>query len=296
MKLCLGTVQFGLNYGIQGNGKPKEEKVYDILSYAIDNGIDVIDTATAYGDAERVIGNFFMKYPIMAEKVSLVSKLKPDAFEEGKEEQWTEIALRNAKTSLERLRVKKFFAYLFHNATYIFNERAVKALYETKLAGLTERIGVSIYTPEEAMKALEYPQIEAIQIPYNLLDHRLDKCCFFKKAKERGILVFARSSLLQGLLVMELEDLPNHVTFARDYIEQIQNICKQFGKSRLETAVGYVGGKLGIDYVVFGVDNILQLKEYVSLRDVILPDEMVRTIDFSFADVEERLINPVLWK
>ena len=296
MKLCLGTVQFGLNYGIQGNGQPQEEKVFDMLSYAINNGIDILDTASAYGEAERVLGEYFGLHPEMRGKTGVVSKLKPDAFEDGKEEQWAEIAVQNAKASLERLGVGKLTAYLFHNAAYIFKEKAVNALYEVKSAGLTERIGVSIYTPEEAMKALDYPQIKAIQVPYNLFDRRLDECGFFEKVKEKGVLVFARSSLLQGLAVMDPDNLPERVSFAKSYIEQIQDICQEYDKTRLEAAIGYVGGKPGIDYVVFGVDNIEQLSEYVSLQDVRLPNEMIKAIDKTFENVEERLVNPVLWK
>jgi len=63
MKYCLGTVQFGTDYGIQDNGRPKEQQVFDILDYAIDNGIKTIDTAFAYGDAESIIGNYFCKNP-----------------------------------------------------------------------------------------------------------------------------------------------------------------------------------------------------------------------------------------
>lgn len=296
MKLCLGTVQFGLNYGIQGNGQPQEEKAFEMLSYAIDNGIEVFDTASAYGEAEKVLGDFFRTYPEVLDKIGVVSKLKPDAFKKGKEEHWGEIAVQNAKESLIRLGIKRFTAYLFHNAAYIFSEKAVKALYEVKTAGLTERIGVSIYTPEEAMKALDYSQIEAIQIPYNLFDHRLDKCGFFEKAEEKGVLVFARSSLLQGLAVMDPDNLPDRVSFAKSYIDQFRDICRRFNEPCLKTAIGYVGGKSGINYVVFGVDNIKQLKEYISIKDKQLPDEMIETIDQEFRNVEERLVNPVLWK
>ncbi len=296
MKYCLGTVQFGLNYGIQGNGQPLEEKTFEMLDFAIDNGVDILDTASAYGDAEIILGNYIRANPEKAEKISIVSKLKPDAFTNGNKSEWGTIAVKNAEESRERLGIKKFAAYLFHNAAHIFDNDAVNALETVKKKGITDRIGVSIYTPEEAMKALEYPSITAIQIPYNLFDQRLDSRGFFEKARTQDVLVFARSSLLQGLAVINPDSLPSKVSFAEDYLRKFVAICDDYGVPPLNAAVGYVGCKNEIDYVVFGVDNISQLNEYISIRDTGLPKSMVQRIRKTFTSVEERLVNPVLWK
>lgn len=296
MDLCLGTVQFGLNYGIQGNGQPREEKVFEMLSFAINNGIRVMDTASAYGDAEAVLGEYVRLYPEKIDKVRFVSKLKPDAFTKTNEDKWSDIAIKNAAGSLDRLGIGKLYAYLFHNTSYVFNLKAVEAMNTVKGVGLAERIGVSIYTPEEAMKALEYPEIDVIQIPYNLFDHRLDQCGFFMKAKAQDVTVFARSSLLQGLLMMNPDRLPENVSFAKGYLEKLQEICSRYELTKLDTAISYVGNKNEIDYVVFGVDNIKQLQEYISMKDTVLPGDMIDDINRTFENVEERLVNPVLWK
>ena len=296
MNLCLGTVQFGTNYGIQGNGQPNTENVYAMLNYAVDNGIRILDTAAAYGEAETVLGSYVRNYPDYAEKLSFVSKLKPDAFTGLEADKWPEAAVENAKGSLERIGISKFYAYLFHNASYIFNTEAVKALSEVKEKGLAERVGVSVYTPEEAMRALEYEEIEVIQIPYNVFDRRLDKCGFFDRCLEKGVKVFARSSLLQGLVMMDPDALPDRVKFAKDYLLKYIEICDKYNVSRLTAAICYASRKKGIDYVVFGVDNQKQLEEYIALKDSELPPEMIREIDEAFWEVEERVVNPVLWK
>ena len=296
MKYCLGTVQFGMHYGIQGNEMPLQEKVFEMLDFAIDNGIEILDTASAYGDAEKILGAYIYTNQEKAKKIRIVSKLKPDVFALHEKDSWERIAIENAEESLDRLRIKMFAAYLFHNAAYIFDECAVEALEAVKRQGLTERIGVSIYTPEEAMRAMEYPSITAIQIPYNLFDQRLDACGFFKKAKEKDVLIFARSSLLQGLVMMDPQKLPPKVQFAKDYLRELLTICEEYEVSPLRAAVGYVGSKPEIDYVVFGVDNLAQLEEYISIRDLELPKEMIRRIGNTFVRVENRLINPVLWK
>lgn len=233
MKLCLGTVQFGMNYGIQGNGRPQEENVFKILSFAINHGVEMLDTAAAYGEAEAVLGNYIRKYPEMGKKIRITSKLTSNAFLNEDINVRSATAVQNAHESLNRIGIDKLFAYLFHNASNIYNEKAVEALYAVKEAGIAERIGVSIYTPEEAMKALEYPVIGVIQIPYNIFDHRLDRCGFFERAKAQNVKVFARSSLLQGLLMMNPNNLPERVGFAKGYLEKFRDICSQIGRAHV---------------------------------------------------------------
>ncbi len=296
IKYCLGTVQFGTNYGIQGNGQPQREAVYNILNYAIEYGITQFDTASAYGEAENVLGEYIRSNPEHAGKLQIVSKLKPDAFTNANKADWKQIAIDSAKESLNLLGVNRFSAYLFHNASYIFDKDAVDALFSVQKSGLADCVGVSIYSPDEAMKALSYPQIGAIQIPYNLFDRRLDKCGFFIEAQKRGIILYARSSLLQGLAVMDPENLPDRVSFAKDYLLRYDALCQEFSVSKLNAAIGYVAQKKEIDYVAFGVDNRKQLEEYLSQGKKSLPKELIERIDNEFNDVPENLVNPVMWK
>ena len=61
-KLILGTVQFGLKYGINNTiGKPKKNEVLNLLKFAYNSGIRVLDTAEAYGNAHQLIGNYHKK-------------------------------------------------------------------------------------------------------------------------------------------------------------------------------------------------------------------------------------------
>lgn len=296
MNFCLGTVQFGIDYGIQGNKKPGQTEVNDMIHTAMKNNIVYFDTASAYGDAESVLGEYLRSYPNAKQEMHIISKLNPRAFENGNVEEWKKIAVQEAERSLKCIGVSQFYAYLFHNAEYIYDKSAVSALSEVKKSNLAQKIGVSVYTPEEAMKALEYPEIEAIQIPYNVFDRRLDKVNFFQKAKERNVVVFARSSLLQGFVMMNPEQLPSKVLFAKNYLVDYLNICSKYKCSPLKVAIGYVAQKRGIDYVVFGVDCLSQLEEYISISDFKLSDEMVMELNQTFENVEEKLVNPSMWK
>lgn len=59
-ELCLGTVQFGMRYGINNrDGQPVEGQCFEMLDMAAQNGLRFLDTARAYGTAELVLGEYF---------------------------------------------------------------------------------------------------------------------------------------------------------------------------------------------------------------------------------------------
>ena len=73
-------------------------------------------------------------------------------------------------------------------------------------------------------------------------------------------------------------------------------ICEKFGIKPLDAALGYVWRRDDIDYMVFGVDNIKQLREYMSFRDTRIPLDMIKELTERYKEADERLVNPVLWK
>ena len=73
MKICLGSAQFGLNYGLTNkNGKVNENQVINLLDFAIENGISLIDTSPSYVDAEITLG----KYP-QIKNFNICTKIDP---------------------------------------------------------------------------------------------------------------------------------------------------------------------------------------------------------------------------
>ena len=176
-KLCLGTVQLGMKYGINNaiGRQPTEEESFALLQAAQNNGIDTFDTASVYGNAEVVLGNYNLNSP---GEVHFISKLKPDCADN------PTAVLEEIQNSLRRLKVKQLAGYLLHRATDLKRQSIMDGLAEAKKRGLTEKIGVSIYEPEEAMLAADDKRIDCIQVPYNVLDKRLDQAGFFKLANK----------------------------------------------------------------------------------------------------------------
>src|SRR6056297_1029414 len=82
-KLCLGTAQFGLDYGVANkNGKPSLGKSFEMLDFAFESGIRWFDCAQAYGNAEEVLGEYFLSRTHL-KGFHIISKLLPKAFDEG---------------------------------------------------------------------------------------------------------------------------------------------------------------------------------------------------------------------
>ena len=286
-KLCLGTVQFGMNYGIQGNGQPDLEKAVEILTTAYNAGILTYDTASAYGSAEHVLNTFLLQPCIDRKNVRIISKT-----------QSADAQIRkDAQCSLKNLGIDYLDGCLLHDADLVFNADAVENLKQLKETGIAKEIGVSVYTPEQAEKCLDYDYVDIIQVPYNILDRRLDKADFFARAKETGLDVYVRSVLLQGLLMMNPNTLPAHMKFAEPYLRKYQNICDKNGIGYFDCAVGYVLEHPDIDYIVFGVDNLTQLNQYIDIYSDL--GKINRNIGDMFGsvfdNVEDKVIMPYLW-
>jgi aryl-alcohol dehydrogenase-like predicted oxidoreductase len=132
MKLGLGTVQFGMQYGIANNtGKPSSEEASKILSLALQSGIDTLDTASAYGDAEKVLGE------IGVTDFKVVSKFLPATSEQ-------EMACRFDE-SINRLNVKKLYGYVAHRPlALIDNIWQWQFLLQKKKENVIEKIGFLI--------------------------------------------------------------------------------------------------------------------------------------------------------
>jgi len=292
-KLCLGTVQLGMKYGIQGSAKPSTEQAIELLLKAYKGGISSFDTASAYGEAETILGLFLSHPEVDRSKVEIITKVSLSAHNIARE------SIRNQmenelSSSLDRLGVAYVDGCLFHNAKLLSLQGGYDALLKLKEKNLTKQIGVSVYTPEEAMDALSLEGIGILQIPYNALDRRWDNTDFFLMAQEKGIRVFARSVLLQGLLPMSLVMLPEKMLFAKDVLNEFNAICQNFGVTPFEAAVGFVLNHPGIDHIVFGVDNLEQLGAYLQLSDERIP-ALEKAFRSNWLNIDHRILRPDLW-
>lgn len=290
-KLCLGTVQLGMKYGVNNElgRQPTEEECFSILRAAKKGGIDFLDTASVYGEAETLLGHFGVKRA----GFHVISKLRPW----GQQETDKEAVLLEIEASLQRLKLKQLYGYMLHRAEDMNREAVVQGMVTAKKEGLVKHIGVSVYEPEEALRVVQSGIWDMIQIPYNVLDQRLDATDFFALAKQNHVTVFARSAFLQGLLLMEPERLPLYLRNARPYIEKFRQIVSKNQYTPEAGAMLYSYCHPGIDYVVFGVDTEAQLVRNLEICGKAESfDTCWQELHGAFSDVPQEIIVPSLWR
>jgi aryl-alcohol dehydrogenase-like predicted oxidoreductase len=297
-KLTLGTVALGLDYGISNQaGKPGRDTSFEVLSTAIDAGINMLDTARSYGNAEELIGSFLMQNK---KPVNVVTKFKfrPEALT-NKRKLWDEV-YRSVRTSLDQLHLEKVPFCLFHADRHLPLNKVTEFLpdiiEDLRKDGLIDIGGISIDHPAEADLVLQYPAIEAVQIPLNVFDLRLVRNRMIERMKSRGKIVFARSVFLQGLFFMSPADLKGNLIKAGKYIERLHHLAEQADMSIAQLAFSFVRDMEGITSIVFGAVNAAQVTQNVQLlQGRSLGGELTALISSSFKDIPEDIITPGLW-
>jgi aryl-alcohol dehydrogenase-like predicted oxidoreductase len=271
-KLGLGTVQFGLPYGISNtSGQTSAEEVSRILQAAAENGITVLDTASAYGTAEIVLGKNDMS------SFHIVSKYITPSAGKTIQEQLT--------GSLQNLQVKKLYGYLAHRPAEILNDKDQwKILKEFQQKGLVEKIGFSVNATEELRALLDKNCIpDLVQAPYNYFDNRFEGLMI--KLKETGCEIHTRSAFLQGLFFKDIHTLPSFFDTVKPLLKRVQQQTKNIPGALLH----FVATKPFIDKVIIGVENVQQL--LMNISDLKLSIELEKNT----AAVPEQILVPSNW-
>ena len=278
-KLMLGTVQFGLNYGIANrDGQVPYDQVLEILHYAHQQGLRYLDTAAAYGNAEERLGKALEELKL---DFNIVSKIPP--LPEGTGD--PAVFIRDSlQRSLQRLRQNGIYGCLFHN-----EQDSVHAdkLLEMKHQGLLQHCGVSL-------DSLAHPEIpadfELLQLPYNILDRR-----FEHMLKKPGIKKFARSAFLQGLLLQE--EFPEQLQGLHRARRGFERIRLDTGLERQQFYMLYVLSKPEVNLLVFGVDSLAQLKQNIAIAKMPpLSADIMLQIEALRVPLPESLLRPAMWK
>lgn len=293
-QLILGTVQLGMNYGVNNReGKPSIEEAFNILNTAYENNICFLDTASAYGDSEKVIGNFIKKEN---KHFKIVTKLKK--LDENKDKiAQVEESLRD---SLHNLCVSKIDYYLYHSFEDLINNKDVfQYLEELKKKGTIKKLGVSIYDPKE----LEYilinlsDNIDFIQIPFNILDLRWLKDDLLKKTKDKNIEVAARSIFLQGLFFASNDTVNKIHPKAYEYITRLKDFSADKKVTIQQLVMSFVKQQEDIDYLLVGCEDKEQLLNNISNFNASIEFSQadLQYIYESFWTIDKKIIDPRQW-
>lgn len=295
-KITLGTVQLGIPYGIANkSGQPSTDSSHELLQFALDNGINTLDTARIYGNAEEVIGSFEA-----SKQFTIITKFKlSDAALHNRDLAILE-ARESVRHSCEVLKIPTISICLFHKNKDQQMEK-VEQILPTVLTILKEEGwisegGISVYSPAELQYIRDWKTIRAVQVPMNVFDTRLLKQNLMQVLIDNRVKVFTRSIYLQGLILMDENEVPDYLSLAKEPLNQLKKIAASANKEIKQIAFSFVRDTPGVTSLVVGAETIGQLKENLALLSAEpLPPQLYTGILNTFKDLPEELITPALW-
>lgn len=275
MRLILGTAQLGLNYGIANDsGIPKAKDIDELFMICNENGINYCDTAYAYGASHKLVKSRGIK---IITKLSLGDPLR------------TRSELEELKSEFEG---EVLDTVLVHNPNSLFDyPRHWEELQYCK-QNKQFKIGVSIYTPQEAYQLLNLNIIpDVIQIPYNIFDKKFD--VLLPELKNLGIEVHARSLFLQGLLFLKPSEIPKKIELLANPIKAFIEFCNNDPSEKIKNALHFVLHNQWIDKLIVGVEKPNQLLELIDCYNSYYGT--INPFNYEFDDAQKNLLNPINW-
>jgi len=291
-RLVIGTAQLGMKYGIANyTGQPDFDTTKSIIQTAWESGIIEFDTAQAYGKSEYILGKALSSLGIN-NKVKITSKFHPDINHLNKN-----TLLKALEKTLSNLRIHKLFSIILHKEELLklWNKGLSDILSEFVNSGLVEHLGVSIYSSDKAIKAIKTENISFVQLPSNLFDRRFEKAGVFQLAEENKKQIYVRSVFLQGLLLMDSEDVPANMQFVVAVLKRLEAFSQKKGLSKKRLALGYAKQAYPKAKIVFGVDTPKQLKDNLKSWGKALPLGFVEEAHEEFKRINKKILNPALW-
>lgn len=296
MELVLGTAQLGMNYGVNNiSGKPSFSEGFNILKKAFENGVNMVNTALAYGNSELIIGEFMSRTNRYFKIATKLPKLKYCENLKDQVEAYIEKSLNN-------LRVKKIDYYFLHSfEDYKNNIEIIKILKQNQENGKVQKIGVSIYDTYELDYILNNSEgfIDIVQIPFNIFDLRWIKDSILERTKEKGIEVFVRSIYLQGLLFLKKDALDKIHPKTYQYVSKLLEFAEENNMDISNLAMQYIKSHTEINYVLVGCETEEQIDQNIRNFYSDYTDKYKLIKEFAmknYTDVEKEIIDPRLWK
>lgn len=293
INFAIGTAQFGQDYGIcNDRGAVEGDNATSIVKTALDNNIHIFDTASMYGDSETVLGKALPSN----QTTRIITKYYVD-------ENDIDGLLQNLEESQTRLGKNNIDGILIHNADVLKGKNGQKiwdTLKQTKEENNVHKIGVSVYTPDDFTTLTNQYDIDLVQAPCNLLDQRFLSDAVQSVKKEKNIELHARSLFLQGLLLQELDALPEQFKEKREHFLKTQKYTRTHNLSSLELCLlfaQWAQENSSIDHFVIGVDSGSHLQEIVKVVQDLAKHEKISHNDIKTFETDDlSVIDPRQWK
>ena len=256
--ICLGSANFGFDYGINKKNAINKKELKKLLDYAGKNNISFIDTAISYKNSEKKIG-FFNKY-----NFKIITKLPQIPKKIINVESWI---INKVQASCHRLKINNLYGVLIHDTKELKNKKKSKKIYKAFdyliKNKIVKKVGLSIYDPKELDLFFKEYNYQIIQIPVNIFDRRLISSGWGKKLSKKDVEIFARSIFLKGLLLRDADKIPKEFSRWNKKFINFEKWVKKKKINKAEACIRFVKSFKEVKKIIFGVNNIEQLKENI---------------------------------
>lgn len=284
-KIAIGTANFGMQYGVANSqGKLSKNSVAEILGLAKSLGVTCLDTANAYGESQKVLGEFGVRDWRVVSKISSVPQDCKDI---------NSFVRAQIDLILSSLSLSDFETVLVHNSKDLTGEigdEVYEALDDAKSRGQVEKIGVSIYDPSDLELITSRFRLDVVQAPINVFDNRLQDSGWLDRLVSMGVEVHARSVFLQGVLLSANAQNNDFFKPWKATFEKWNRFAESSGTSALMNCIKHVNSFDKVTFAVVGIDSAQNLSEVFDAFS-----EQPQRIDEDDFGVDSQLINPASW-
>ena len=292
-RLGLGTAQWGMSYGVANRaGCPQSDEVREMLALGRDRGVHLLDTAYAYGDAQKVLG----AHDATGYGYRIVTKTAPLLVRRIRDEELERVGAA-FQESLSLLGVDSVYGLLVHGADALCvpgSQRLWSVLERLKSQGRVRKIGVSVYHPDQLERVLDDYSIDLVQIPFNVYDQRFESQGLLGRLTDMGVEVHARSIFLQGLLLLKPDQLPRSFESLRAHHSSLHEWIREAGLTPLECCLTFGLQQGTIGSVVVGCETVGQLRDVLDAAARRVEPELSGLTEFGLQD--RSIVDPSTWR
>ena len=257
--VCIGTANFGKNYGKYNSSKLNKNEITEILKYCKRHNLNSIDTSFSY-DNHKIIGSL---KPKNWRSLKVNTKL-PQRINLSEKKIY-----RLIDTALNDLNINKINTLYFHGIDSLLSksgQEVFSSIQNLKKKKLINKVGISLSKTDSIFKFIKKYEFDEIQIPFNFADQTIFKKNKINILKKKKIKINIRSIFLQGSL---LTNNLNKYKKNKDLYKYLSSTFKKISQTNIDKydfALNFILKHNFYNKIILGIDNLLQLRKFHKFR------------------------------